>query len=326
MSKKKFVTITLNPSLDRTLVTHYLAVGYQNRTPEPERLDPAGQGVNVARALHQLECETHAIILLGDDATGRAYQALIADEGFEATIINVNGQTRTNTVILDTGNHQETQITTEGAQITEADVQQVIKALQRIVAMGDVVIYAGSLPNGASVETYARLIEIGHAAGAEVALATGGLALGEALRAQPELVAVGQIECEAFFNYPIRVLEDVITFGHKLRAQGAGKALVEMREAGSAVLVTEEGEWKTGLPDVTQGTSIGIWEAMLAGFLAGHAKRKPLKESLELGAAAAAYTGAEIGIEFGSLTEAREYRADVDVTSVDESKEGQAKE
>jgi hypothetical protein len=40
---------------------------------------------------------------------------------------------------------------------------------------------------------------------------------------------------------------------------------------------------------------------------------------LELGAAAAAYTGAEIGTEFGSPTEAKEYRADVDVTPVDES-------
>jgi 1-phosphofructokinase family hexose kinase len=319
MSKKKFVTITLNPSLDRTLVTHYLAVGYQNRTPGPERLDPAGQGVNVARALRQLECETHAIIVLGDDATGRAYQALIADEGSAVTIINVKGQTRTNTVILDEGNHQETQITTEGAQITEADVQQVIKVLRDVVVAGDVVTYAGSLPNGASVETYARLIEIAHAAGAEVALATGGLALGEALKAQPELVAVSQIECEAFFNYPIRVPEDVIASGHKLRAQGAGKALVEMREAGSAVLVTEGGEWKIDLPDVMQGTSTGIWEAMLAGFLAGRAKHKPLEESLEWGAAAAAYTGAEIGTEFGSLTEAKEYRADVDVTSVDES-------
>jgi fructose-1-phosphate kinase PfkB-like protein len=74
MSEPNVITISLNPSLDRTLVVHYLAVGYHNRARETTRLNPAGKGVNIARALHQLNCPTRAIVLLGDDATSKAFK------------------------------------------------------------------------------------------------------------------------------------------------------------------------------------------------------------------------------------------------------------
>jgi hypothetical protein len=43
-----------------------------------------------------------------------------------------------------------------------------------------------------------------------------------------------------------------------------------------------------------------------------------LEESLEMAAAAAAYTAAEVGAEFGSPQGVREHLADVDVRTIDE--------
>ncbi len=73
-TQKKVITVTLNPSLDRTVTTHFLALGYHNRTTATTRLDPAGRGVSVSRALHALGVETHAVVVLGHDANGRAYE------------------------------------------------------------------------------------------------------------------------------------------------------------------------------------------------------------------------------------------------------------
>ena len=127
---QKVITVTLNPSLDRTLVTHYLSVGYHNRTSETTRLDPAGRGVSIARALKHLGITTHSVIGLGDDATGYAYQALIAKEQLPVTFIQRNGLTRSNVVILDTGNQTETSLIEESAGISPENLEAVKTALR----------------------------------------------------------------------------------------------------------------------------------------------------------------------------------------------------
>jgi 1-phosphofructokinase len=319
MSTMRFVTVTPSPLLERTLVTKYLAMGYQNQTIRPERLDASGRGVNVARALHFLECETHAVALLGNDLTGRAYRALVAEEDFGFTYVHVDGSTRSQTCILDIGHDQETLITAEGARIGEADVQQLAETLKVIVTDEDIVVLTGPLPSGAPKDSYAYLIEVTHAAGAEAVLLTGGPALKDALATQPEMVALNQLQCESFYNIPIRVQEDLLTAAHRLREQGAERVLLEMQESGGALLVTGEGRWQVDLPGAMEGTTSGVWEALLAGFLAGRYHKIPLEESLEMGAAAAAHTAGEVGIEFGSTEDVKGYREDVEVHTIDES-------
>jgi 1-phosphofructokinase family hexose kinase len=303
---------------ERTLVTEYLAVGYQNQAVRPERLDPSGQGVNVARALHRLDCETHAVVLLGNDLTGNAYRALVAEEGLGFTNVYVDGPTCSQTCILDTGNDQETFITTVGAKITRSDVQRLAETLKVTVTGKDIVILTGPLPPGAPEDSYAYLIEVVHAAGAEAVLSVEGSALSQALVARPEMVALSRLQCESFYNVPIRVQEDLLAAGHKLREQGAGRVLLEMHQQGTALLLTGEGHWRVDLPDIKKGTTSGLWEALLAGFLAGRCRENPLEESLEMAAAAAAYTAAEVGAEFGSPEDVKGHRVDVDVRPIDE--------
>jgi 1-phosphofructokinase family hexose kinase len=321
VSAPRFVTVTLSPLFERTLVTKYLAVGYQNQVVRPERLDPSGQGVNVARALHHLDCETHAVVLLGNDLVGHAYRALLAEEGLGFTNVYVDGPTGSQTCILDMGNDQETFITTVGAKVTQSDVQRLAETLKATVTGKDIVLLAGPLPSGASEGSYARLIEVVHAAGAEVVLAAEGAALSQALVARPEMVALSQLQCESFYNVPIRIQEDLLAAGRRLREQGADRVLLERQQAGSVLLVTGEGEWKVDLPDVQEGTTSGVWEALLAGILAGRCHRIPLEESLEMAVAAATYASDEVGVAFGSPSDVEEYRAEVKVHALDGSRE-----
>lgn len=321
MTNTKIITVTLSPWLDRTLVTHHLALGYENLAQTAERLDPAGEGVNISRALQRGDQATHAIILLGSDATARAYRALCEAEGLQSTILNVEGPSLTNTYIMDTGQDQETLIKTAGPHVGDKDIQSVIDAMQTLVTPGDMVVLAGPLPSGAPDDTYAALTDIAHASGAEVVVSTTGAVLGKALAARPELVAISQVAAEGYLNYPVRVLQDVVGAGRKLCEQGAGKALIEMREDGQAALITREEKWLVNLPDKTRGTSAGIWEALLAGFLAGRLAGKSLQQSLVRGGALAAYTADEVGTKFGSRYETRDYDIDVEVTPIEDEGE-----
>jgi fructose-1-phosphate kinase PfkB-like protein len=97
LSKARFITVTLSPLFERTLTTNYLATGYQNRTEGAERLAPSVQGVKVARVLHSPECDTQETVVLCNDLAGRAYRALVSDEGIGVTRVFLDGMTPSQT-------------------------------------------------------------------------------------------------------------------------------------------------------------------------------------------------------------------------------------
>lgn len=315
---RKVITVTLNPSLDRTIVTHFLALGYQNRVTETTRLDPAGRAIAISRALHSMGILTHAIVLVGHGPTGRAYQALLAEEQFPISVLRRNGRTRSNIIIKDTGHEHETVILEEAEGATPEDLKQVEQMLAEIIRPDDAVVFAGSLPGGLSPDTYAGLTELAQNAGARVYInAGGGQPLQESLKARPRLIYLTQIQMEGLFNFPVRTDTDVIACAHQLQEMGAARVLVAMPQIDSAVLVAEEGTWLIDLQEVVEGTRTGQTEALLAGYLAGRIRQRTLEEALQLGAAAAAYATAQIGHEFGTLRDVQEYAEEVNVTSVD---------
>ncbi len=318
MKTPRIITITLNPSLDRSIVTHYLSTGYHNQTEEATRLDPSGAGLDISRALSKLSCDTKAIILLGNDATATAYKALVADEHFEITTITKPGPTRSNTIILDTWTHEETQITEPSANFQPSDLELVSKEIERSVEKGDFVVLAGLLPFGAPPDTYASLMRIARDNSASVAVIASGQVLTNALKEKPDLIVMTRLELEGYFNFPVREMDDIIACARKLQEKGAGKVLVEMRSKSNAILVSMDGVYDVSFHEADEGTSSGVWEALIAGYLAGRASQQPLETALALGAAAANFTASQVGHEFGSLREVRDLAMEGDQTSATE--------
>jgi len=58
------ITVTLNPSIDRTLYLSHLEKGVINRV-NTVQVDPGGKGVNVSRALKAYGAKTYAILVGG---------------------------------------------------------------------------------------------------------------------------------------------------------------------------------------------------------------------------------------------------------------------
>lgn len=312
------ITVTLTPTLERTLVVHYLGVGYTNETQGPVRLDPAGRGINIARALHRLNCPVQSLILLGNDSVGEVYAGLLTEEAFDVMVVPTKTYTRSCTVIWDDKNQLETRLVGTDPRLDQANIVALGEALAQQVKAGDMVVLAGDLPYGVEPDSFAYLTDVVQAIGAKVALATNGYALRDALKAEPDLVVLDQGSAEAYFNYPIRSYEDLLTSAHHLREAGSQQVLIFVKTKGIAVLVDADEQWMVEFPESDcSGTSSGVWDAMVAGYLAGRAKRRPLGEALELGAAAATFATMQIGNEFGTLKELKTYLDDVDVISID---------
>lgn len=321
----KIITVTLNPTLDRTLFTHYMALGYPNRVTRTTRLDPAGRGVNVSRALAALQRPTHALILLGNDAIGRAYRALIEAEDFPVKIIRRHGLTRSNTIILDSGNHTETQLIEEADEHSEDedDIALVAEALDAILEPDDTVALSGVLPAGVPVEIYARLIEQARAKGAQTVLAADGVAMEIALKSSPDITVLRHTELESVFNYPVRTEEDVIFAARKISQRSGGLVMVSERELNYVVLVGPGDGWIARLPEeeeaVRGGSTSGVHDAVLAGLLAGYDRgsSEDLPDAIKLGLAAGSYTLSQAGNAFGNAEDVQIYLEKTDCNKLE---------
>ena len=75
------VTLTLNPSVDRTVEVERLARGEGMRALTV-RVDPGGKGINVSRALAKHGLPTRAVITIGG-AEGEHLLSLLRDTGID---------------------------------------------------------------------------------------------------------------------------------------------------------------------------------------------------------------------------------------------------
>ncbi|NRQ37238.1 1-phosphofructokinase family hexose kinase [Nonomuraea sp. NN258] len=290
------LTLTLNPSLDRTIEIGALARGAVIRAAAA-RLDPGGKGVNVSRALLANAVAARAVLPYGGDE-GRQLIRLLADEGLDMVTVPVAGVTRSN-VTLAEPDGTITKVNEPGTALSAAELDTIAESVLSAAHEADWVVASGSLPPEVPADVYARLGRRFARAGLRVAVDTSGPALVSALAAAPALVKPNLDELAGATGMPIRCLGDVVEAAGKLRAAGARTVLASLGADG-AVLLGDDG---SGDPRAWYGEAavgeprspVGAGDAMLAGFLAGGAAGpEALMEALAWGAAAVRLPGSRM--------------------------------
>lgn len=112
------VTVTLNPSVDRTLELATLVHGRVNRAVDAH-LDPGGKGVNVSRALVANGADTRAILPCGGDE-GDQLVRLLRAEGVSLTAVPIAGRTRSNVTLVEPDG-TVTKINESGPRLSDAE-------------------------------------------------------------------------------------------------------------------------------------------------------------------------------------------------------------
>lgn len=311
---RKVITVTLNPSLDETVITSYINLGYYNHVSDTKHLDASGRGINVSRALSLLDVPTHSVIILGNDAIGHAYRSLVTREGFPCKIIQYEGPTRSDIIIVDQKRGDETHIVDEDSVGPRNDIQPLIDSLNEIMQMDDIVVLSGNLPHDTPTDIYARLIESVHHYGGHAVLMTQGEALQRSLKSAPETVVVTQTEFESLFNHPVRTVTDIKSSSSRLLDYGCKSVIAVMNDYSKALLVQGDDVWLTENPNIDfKGTHSGVIDAILAGYLAGLLKNVDTQEAFAYGMAALSFAAEKIGNKFGNDSEIRDYLPNIDV-------------
>ncbi|MEU3168163.1 1-phosphofructokinase [Streptosporangium sp. NPDC006930] len=285
------VTLTLNPSLDRTIEVGSMTRGAVIRAAATH-LDPGGKGVNVSRALLANQVRSCAVVPFGGDE-GRRLVSLLSAEGIEMITVPVGGATRSN-VALAEPDGTVTKINEPGTALSSTELDTIAEAVLGAASSADWVVASGSLPPEVPADVYARLCERFSGAGINVAVDTSGPAFISALAEAPALVKPNREELAEATGIVISSLGDAIKAAENLRARGAGTVLASLGADG-AILLQDDQIWHGQCPVAEPRSTVGAGDAMLAGFLAGGARgERALVEALAWATAAVGLPGSRM--------------------------------
>ena len=320
------VTLTPNPSLDRTVtLPGPLVRGGVNRLSGVV-VEPGGKGVNVARVLVSagqpaaavLPAAAHDPLLLALEAAAAAPSA--GSAALSTRAVTVAAPARINTAVTEPDG-TTTKLNEPGAALSPQEVDAVETALLEAVtaaAAGEGAgarhwaVLSGSLPPGVPVDWYARLVRLlrESAPGLRIAVDTSDeplAALAAGLpESAPDLVKPNGEELGQLVGLladRAMALEEGAAHGDLAPVADAARILVDlglgavMATLGpaGAVLVTGGGAWHATAPKVPVASTVGAGDSSVAGYVLadvrGGDEPERLRTAMVYGSAAASLPG-----------------------------------
>lgn len=292
------VTVTPNPSVDRTYEIPALAAGEINRAARVHQ-EPSGKGVNVTRALAVNGVPSLAVLPCGGPE-GDTLIALLAAEQVGYRAVPIGGSVRVNITLAEPGG-RATKINEAGAPLDQDELERLTAEALAAAGPGDWIVCSGSLPPGVPPDYYAHAGQQAHEAGLRFALDTSGDALRAGLAAGPDVIKPNVDELAGVTGTPIMSPGAAIAGARLLLAQGAGSVLVSMGADG-ALLVSPDGTWHASAEAPRVRSTVGAGDALLAGFLAGGgAGQDALREAVLWATAAVGVAGSHVPMIDGAM-------------------------
>ena len=300
------VTVTPNPSIDRTVTLPARLVRGAVHRVQSVSTEPGGKGVNVARALTLAGLDTLAILPAGGrDPILSALQSC----GVPFYAVPVDGAVRTNLTITESDG-TTTKINEPGAVIDPAALAALTAAILDRAASARWVVLSGSLPPGMPDSWYAEVVARLQPFDCKVAVDTSDAPLAalaaEFGRAAPDLIkpnaeelaglagaAAGDLEAALAQGDP----DPVVSAARQLIDRGARTVLATLGAAG-AVLVDDTGSWLATPPPIKPRSTVGAGDSSLAGYVradvAGAQPPQRLQMAVAYGSGAAALPGSAL--------------------------------
>lgn len=285
------VTLTANPSLDRTLEVPAFQRGEVVRATAV-RVDAGGKGVNVTRALAKNDVPARAVLPTGG-REGDELLDLLADAGIAVVPVPIHEPVRANVTVVEPDG-TVTKLNAPGPQLSGPEAAALVEATVAAARSAGWVALCGALSPGTPEDLYRRLVEELHAVGVRVAVDSSGAALSRSFEAGPDLIKPNIEELGEALDRPVETLPEVVRGARELIDRGVGHVLVSLGERGAVSVDAQEAVRAWTLPVVPR-SNVGAGDAALAGFLAaGGAGPGALRAAVAWGAAAVRLPGTEM--------------------------------
>lgn len=308
------ITLTMNPAIDKTVEIDRLAQGGLNRIKKVE-YDAGGKGINVSKTIRELGGESIATGFLGS-AAGELIASLLAEKDLRNDFIRVDGETRTNTKILE-NNGMVTELNEPGPEIPPESLGELLRRLEGYAGEQTLFVLSGSIPGGIDKNIYADIIRLVHKKGAKVLLDADGEVFRNAVEAGPDMIKPNRAELMEYAGLDSGCSDrELISAAVSLqRSKGIGTAAVTMGKAGALLLCGGIGKRAEAL-SVKAHSTVGAGDAFVAGLACAWEKGLGPEETMRLCMAVSAGAVTTIGTKPPSRGLVEQLKKQVHITDL----------
>lgn len=276
-------TITINPSIDKHITVDRLIKDDAVRVRHMRR-DPGGKGINVSRVIKELGGTTKAFGIVGG-CTGYMLRDLLQKNQIDFEYVEISGETRINVIITDLSDNTQTRLSSPGPEIRLEDIEKLIALISNANPKPSFWVLGGSLPPGASVDTYKRLIEYIRIQGGRCVLDTDDEPLRTGIEAKPFMIKPNEYELYRLCGRSAEDEKEVLVSVRELCDDGIDIVVASLGKKG-AIIGTKEKVLKVVPPTVKIVSKVGSGDSLIGGILVSLEKGLGLEVSARYGISA----------------------------------------
>lgn len=277
-------TISLNPSIDRTVNVEKFVQGGLNRVLSSHCV-AAGKGVNVALAAAALGVDAECIGFMYREGS-KLFEKRLMMNSAAYNFVWCEGAVRTNVKVFDQSTQTITEINEPGEPVTESDLKRMIDLVALHAENSDYLVLAGSLPPGCPADYYRTLIQNVEGLGCRCVLDADGEALRCGLQAKPFMIKPNRNELETISGHRLMTLGEIRDAAMKYIDMGVSVVAVSLGNEGALITNGDETLYAPVL-NIDVHSTVGAGDSMVAGMVCGLIGDNELEDIFRMGVACA---------------------------------------
>ncbi|MBQ8109303.1 MAG: 1-phosphofructokinase family hexose kinase [Clostridia bacterium] len=304
-------SVSLNPSIDRTLTVEGFTPGGLNRVIS--KTDVAGgKGINVALTVSGLGLDSACVGFMYKDSAPLFEKHLMLNST-AYDFVWCEGTARTNIKVFDRAAGVVTELNESGVTIGEDALHRMVDMVISHAENSDYLILSGSVPPGCPQDYYRTLINAVEGLGCRCVLDADGERLKYGLEARPFMIKPNRYELEMMTGSSMKSISEVRAAA--LRYIDMGVEVVAVSLGVDGALITN-GDVTLYAPrmNIDVKSTVGAGDAMVAGLVAGFMGENELEECFRMGVASA---GARCITESNRAIDRTVYRAFLDMVKIE---------
>ena len=277
-------TVTLNPSIDKTIVLEKFIFGGMSRATSL-KIDPSGKGVDVSRVVNVLGYSTVATGFIGGE-TGEFIEESLKKVGIKTEFVKIKDSSRTVYILLDNANKIHSSISEPSPNVRLKDLKRLKEKLKFLSKKSKIVVIAGSLPRNVSVDIYKEFVEICKKNNCITIVDAEGEILKQTLLNEPYLIKPNLLEAETILKKKLKSIKDIIKAADEFQKAGSENVLITFGKKG-ALLKSKFQIFFAKPPKIEVINTAGCGDGFIAGISIALLKNLSFIDALKLGTACA---------------------------------------
>lgn len=277
-------SISLNPSIDRTMTVESFTPGGLNRVVASSDV-AAGKGINVALTVSALGLDSECIgYMYRDSASLFEKRLMVNSTAYD--FIWCEGTARTNIKVFDRSQGVVTELNESGRTVEPEQLERMVELVTRHAENSDFLVLTGSLPPGCPDDFYRTLIHAVDGLGCRCVLDADGDRLKYGLEARPFMIKPNRYELEMMTGSHLESVQEIRDAARQYIDMGVEVVAVSLGAEGALILEDDEALYAPRL-NIEVKSTVGAGDSMVAGLVAGFMAENELEDTFRMGMACA---------------------------------------